>query len=134
MYFERIMWSNQGITCHRSSGDGTRLYQKSQPPQSRASAASHALRPPERSEAPLRALPDLRGFTAHLHSPRRAEQLLDLVRPARNEDADQIVAVPWVVGDAPLAHHRAEERHGRDRAESAEQNGQLERDHDVRRN
>src|SRR5436190_19417034 len=109
MYFDRIMWSNQGITCQRSSGDGTRLYQKSQPPQSRASAASHALRPPERSEAFLRALPDLRGFTAYLHGPGRAKQPLHLVGPTRNEDADQIVAVARVVGDAALAHHRAEE-------------------------
>src|SRR5690348_6137536 len=96
MYFALIMWSNHGITCHRSSGEGTRLYQKSHPPHSSVSATSQAR---------------LRGFMAHLQGPGRVEHLLDgslLVALDRHEDADQVVGEARVERDATLVEQRAE--------------------------
>src|SRR5689334_4438846 len=122
MYLDLIMWSNHGITCQRSSGEGTRLYQKSHPPHSSVSAASQAR---------------LRGFMTNLQGPGRVEHLLNgslLVALDRHEDADQVVAEARVEGDAFLVEQRAEQDQGRHRAERPEQDGQLKGDDHVRRN
>src|SRR5436309_12101462 len=130
------MWSNQGITCQRSSGEGTRLYHTSQAPHSRASAASRAVRRPEPSEGSLRKRPKpgLRGFMPDLHRPRGAEQLLDrsdLIGGRRHEYADLIIAVFRIVSDAPLAHEDREQGDGCHRNERAEEDGKLERDDHI---
>ena len=117
------MWSNQGMTCQRSSGDGTRLYQKSHPPASRASAAT-------RQQQPLRPLhgapPRLRPSAAAARPVRAWSE-----PPARTRRSGR--RCTWIVGDAPLAHEHAQQRHRRDRAQRAEQDGELERDHDIGR-
>src|SRR5215207_4142049 len=76
-YLERIIWSNHGMTCHRSSGEGTRLYQKSQPVIDRASTASAAFHKRRTCEPPGRRATGSGRLMVNLHRPRRAKQLLD---------------------------------------------------------
>src|SRR5690606_6708584 len=108
------MWSNQGTTFMRSSGEGTSLYHQLQPPAARAPASARTTRA-------LR-MADLLGA-------RGAQEPvggLVLVGGAGHEDADPVVGELRVEGEAlRRLEGEGEDHHPRDGRERAEQDGQL---------
>src|SRR5574338_1088889 len=105
-----IMWSNHGITCIRSSGDGTLLYQYSHPVLPSATSASRNHRP--------------RLRIAHLHRSRITEEGTQPVRLpglGGDENADPVIGEAGIEAHLPDRPREGEQCHAEEREQPGDQ-------------